>query len=1219
MIQYLPANPAVAVETENEITAHGSGKELAMLVAAAVKASPSLNSSLLNTLSLLREFSGWDLAGIWMTDYDRKQIHLAQFACDYTNEKVTQFISEIRHCRFTSPQLHNAPCWKEKKAVWYTGLAAHPGFVYQHSAVKAGFVSVVAWPVMHRNEVLACIYLFDSQPQQENAALEEMLETVSNLLVIEIERRRSQFTLDTYFHESQDLFCTISPSGILKKVNDTFISLAGALPDAVLNTHFLDWVHTGDQPAVALHLKRLLTEEIHYNFESRFYKDDTTTCIAWSATYVPDQHYYIMIGKDITAQQEAEENLRQAELRYRTFIHQSGDSIFRYEAHTDIPVSLPAEEQVRLFMEQGYLAECNEALVTRYGFSSQEEIIGRTLAEMVTLQQLGDLSILFQFVKNNYRVDDAEAEILANGKKVITTNSLTGIVENGCLRRVWGTSKDITEKRTAERKLAESELRYKMFISQSTEAIFCYESAVPISTLLPAEEQIAIMKEHGALVECNDLVAQQYGKSKAQEITGLKLRDAISFDNEVNIATLTQLVKNGYRIVDGETQVTDEKGNLHILSNNLFGIIENNQLIRIWGTARNITKQRLTQLALEESELRYRMFIAQSTEAIWRFEMEKPIDIGLPPGKQADMMLKHGYLAECNDCMARMYGFSSYKDIIHTPVSDLFDQENAGSNFRMLLDFIRNDYILNDAETFETDKDGNKKVIRNNIIGIIEDGHLVRAWGTQRDITNQRKAEQEVRYLAGLVENVSDAIYSCTPDDLVIVSWNKAAEKIYGVTAKDAIGQTLSQFLQPNYQAGSRENVIDIVLQKGVWKGEVSFVRPGENRETVVLSSVSLLNDEYNKPAAFIITSKDISERKNFEQQLFLSNERYAIVNKATSEAIWDADLVNNKLIWGEGFKHMLGYDPQAMQITTDFWIDKIHPDDRYKVIRTFYDFSPDNNPDNLFRCEYRFMKADGTYAIVSDRAYLIRNEEGKPARMVGAVKDITREKELEAQLVKNEVDKQRLITMATLNGQEKEKQEISKELHDNVNQIISSTKLYLEVVKNDPEENIDLVYKAIENLNLVLQENRRLSKSLAPPTLGHLGFSEALDDLVEDIQLSGQLKVSCHTDRNIDKKLADDLKLTLYRITQEAMNNIIKYAKATECRISLVEKNNELVLSVQDNGIGFDPDKKRKGIGINNIINRAALYSGSLQIESGENKGTTLIVSIPFRTHELL
>lgn len=147
---------------------------------------------------------------------------------------------------------------------------------------------------------------------------------------------------------------------------------------------------------------------------------------------------------------------------------------------------------------------------------------------------------------------------------------------------------------------------------------------------------------------------------------------------------------------------------------------------------------------LQENEERYRAFIANSTEGIWRFEVEKPISITLRINKQIQLMYKYAFLAECNVAFARMYGCSSPDDIIGTRLTDLLVQTDQ-NNIAYLTAFITNGYRLTNAESHEIDKDGNPKYFQNNLIGIVNNNKLIRAWGTQIDITAQKQVENEQR------------------------------------------------------------------------------------------------------------------------------------------------------------------------------------------------------------------------------------------------------------------------------------------------------------------------------------------------------------------------------------------------------------------------------------------------------------------------------------------
>ena len=258
-----------------------------------------------------------------------------------------------------------------------------------------------------------------------------------------------------------------------------------------------------------------------------------------------------------------------------------------------------------------------------------------------------------------------------------------------------------------------------------------------------------------------------------------------------------------------------------------------------------------------------------------------------------------------------------------------------------------------------------------------------------------------------------------------------------------------------------------------------------------------------------------------------------------------------------------------------------------------------------------RHKKKDGSIIMVE----MIANNiiyKGQPSRLVLA-NDITEKLKAEAELANQQAMQQKLITEITIQAQEKERNELGRELHDNISQILSTAKMYLGMVKSGQNVSEDLVEKSYGHVTEAMAEIRKLSHTLVAPSLGDIGLKLALEELIEDTNLHNGLQARLVVDEKFHEKDIDKTKeLMLYRIVQEQLNNITKHAKAKESVITLKTGNGNLFLSVADNGVGFDTSQKSKGIGLKNISSRVAFYSGNMNIISAPGQGCTLEVLIP-------
>jgi signal transduction histidine kinase len=233
--------------------------------------------------------------------------------------------------------------------------------------------------------------------------------------------------------------------------------------------------------------------------------------------------------------------------------------------------------------------------------------------------------------------------------------------------------------------------------------------------------------------------------------------------------------------------------------------------------------------------------------------------------------------------------------------------------------------------------------------------------------------------------------------------------------------------------------------------------------------------------------------------------------------------------------------------------------------------------------------------------------------RLPNAVQNALDRRRTEEELIRQRDMQQKLIMETSIQVQEKEREQIGKELHDNINQILAAAKLYLDIgTKDEDDSRFEALEKCQRNLNLAMEEIRQLSQSLVAPSLEGMGLDQALRKLLDNFPVSDSLKLDLDTSGYLEDIADEGIKLTIYRIAQVQLKNIVNHARANSASIFLNRIGGQLSLTIRDDGVGFNPAKKTGGIGLRNIQNRVDFYNGKVQIESSPGKGCTLIITIP-------
>jgi PAS domain S-box-containing protein len=449
-----------------------------------------------------------------------------------------------------------------------------------------------------------------------------------------------------------------------------------------------------------------------------------------------------------------------------------------------------------------------------------------------------------------------------------------------------------------------------------------------------------------------------------------------------------------------------------------------------------------------------------------------------------------------------------------------------------------------------------------------------------------------------------------------VLKWNGAAERFCANADGSFTERGFIEFLRP---AGNSRLSIYNELERLIIKKSLDehIVVTAPSGKTALLSCYLHKVPEMKPLSAVVIIIRDLAE--------YLQDARgrevmfRSFLNTSSSPA-WISD-EDGKLVY-------------INQQARDMW--KVGDDYRYKNL---HDLFPEHIAEEFLRTDKQVLDSGQTlemafqskYGDSAGRYYMMHKfllDVPYAKKLVGGqaiditaekeaqdqiIKEITEKKRLEAELLNQKANEQKQIHQAMIAAQDYERNELSKELHENVNQMLSSAMVLLSSVQAGGNED-DRVYfeKSKEYLDRVIQEVRKLSRSLNTSVIEEVGLKTPLEEVIANMQSQMSIEVKLEFDQALEKQLNFDQKLTIHRIVQEHTKNIVKHSRAGKAVISLQRQGKDLVLRISDNGVGFDQTNAGKGLGFINIRNRAEAHNGNMQIETSPSNGCALEVVIP-------
>jgi two-component system CheB/CheR fusion protein len=500
------------------------------------------------------------------------------------------------------------------------------------------------------------------------------------------------------------------------------------------------------------------------------------------------------------------------------------------------------------------------------------------------------------------------------------------------------------------------------------------------------------------------------------------------------------------------------------------------------------------------------------------------------------------------------------------------------------------------------------------------------------DITRRKLSEEKLWWQAAMVASSHDAIISCSRL-WKVVSWNDAAERLFGYKEAEVISRDIKFLSPPNNEAELNE------IRSAIARGEgktLETVRVKKNGEPVNVSiTFSLVKDGTGKAIGATEVLRDISSRKKAQEALRASDERFRLLMEGAKDYAMFLIEPNNVIsYWSEGAQRVFGWSAEEAIGKRGELI--FTPEDR-AAGRVQKEMAIALQKGSASDCRWHLRK-DGSRIWVDG---VMRRLDGEGRQKVRGFAKIARDAteqriaeeelknahaELEHRVMErtaellatntelhNEMKRRQTLEREILEVTERERSRVSQDLHDGLCQELTATAFFLKskskAIARKTPDCARVLLEAAETVNENAGRARDLARGLNPFELGAGGLLVALRELAT--RANERTPCRCEFSRALTVR-DESIAMNLYRVAQEAVNNALKYARASEIIIGLRKEDHDVVLTIRDDGTGIRSLRKKKTMGIHMMKYRADVCGGKLEIESRRGHGTTVTCRVP-------
>lgn len=607
----------------------------------------------------------------------------------------------------------------------------------------------------------------------------------------------------------------------------------------------------------------------------------------------------------------------------------------------------------------------------------------------------------------------------------------------------------------------------------------------------------------------------------------------------------------------------------------------------------DVTERKLTEEKLKEQEALSQRIIGAAMEGYCRLDLR-------------------GRFLDVNEAYCRMTGYTR-KELLAMRISDLdvnkLSPEETSQHIQHILkagsDRFETRHCRKDGKLIDVEVIASSLKLRDNYV-----------FAFIRDTTERKQAESLLRAseerFRQMADNIREVFWMTDQGKNEMIYVSRGYEEIWGRTCQSLYESSLSwiEALHPD----DRERVVDAVFSKQAtaqYDEVYRIIRPDGSIRWIQDRAFPIRDDSGNV-YRIVGIAEDITKRKEVWDALCESEARKSAIMRVALDGIITIDhtgkIVELNSAAEKIFTHhrskLVGEDimqiiPQSLR---PWFLDGLEKC-----------FTGEKGPAAGSRIEITALRADGSQFFAELTITRIRLK-GQPTFTL-YIRDITQRKRAEEEL--------RSLHRRVIEVQEAERLRIAFELHDGINQLIASVKMRLNKVQDNLPElkpaAREILSRCDHLLIKALEENRRIAHNLRPSDLDHLGLTAACRNFCDEFQSRTNLQVQCRI-TSFSRRLPSGVELNLFRIVQEAINNIEKHAQAKTIKLLLDDRDGVIHLKIQDDGRGFDPrkpnenKKKGHGLGLTSIRERALSLGGTCKVRSAPKKGTSITVSVPLQ-----